>query len=180
MAAIKGLSYILNNIYNDVEDGFRGYLDDSRDSKCLLNLLRIPGADLLTSVVRYVIRFFDIEDHVFRINGNVLCITLEDVLYLTGLPIQGTPVISDNNRDPLGYLRVFQLPETQKTPLLSTLKGIAKDVNRDYDTRKRAVLLLIVRCFIAPISGGIESARLIFNSSKIFHKLIHMPGEPRS
>lgn len=145
---------MLNKLYNEVEVDFRAYLDNSNDSRCLLNILKIPGTDILTSVVEYVLRFYDIEHNIFNINGNILCITLEDVLYLTGLPIQGDPVISNKNRDLDGFQRVFQLSETPKTPLITAILNIAKDVNRDYDTRKRAVLLLIVRLFIAPICGG--------------------------
>ena len=43
---------------------------------------------------------------------------------------------------------------TPKTLPITTILNIAKDVNRDYDTRKRTILLLIVRLFIAPVSGG--------------------------
>lgn len=67
---------ILNKLYNEVEPKFRDYLDNSTDSRCFLNLLKIPEADLITPIVKYVLRYYNTEDNVFNINGLVLCITV--------------------------------------------------------------------------------------------------------
>ncbi|KAK1381699.1 hypothetical protein POM88_019435 [Heracleum sosnowskyi] len=152
---LKGSSmlYTLSKLYNELDQRFKDFLDDSQDSRCLLNLLKIPATNLLTPVVQYILKFYKKNDNVFSINNQVLSISLEDVLYITGLPIQGRPIIDDKNRDPNGFDRVFQIPNKRNLSI-SVLIEIAKNENETNDRRKRAILLIIVRCFIVPDSSG--------------------------
>ncbi|KAK1381696.1 hypothetical protein POM88_019431 [Heracleum sosnowskyi] len=152
---LKGSSmlYTLSKLYNELDQRFKDFLDDSQDSRCLLNLLKIPATNLLTPVVQYLLKFYKKNDNVFSINNQVLSISLEDVLYITGLPIQGRPIIDDKNRDPNGFDRVFQIPNKRNLSI-SVLIEIAKNENETNDRRKRAILLIIVRCFIVPNSNG--------------------------
>ncbi|XP_017251308.1 protein MAINTENANCE OF MERISTEMS-like isoform X2 [Daucus carota subsp. sativus] len=154
-AATKGTSmlYTMRSHYDELDETFRQHLNDSQDSRCLLNLLEFPGVELMPALVCYFLKFYNITENVFCFNGQVLSISLEDVLFLTGLPIDGDAVISNDNRDVDGFRRVFQL-ENEKNKTFKELKKVAKDVNLDNDTRKKAVLLLMVRCFIVPNCNG--------------------------
>lgn len=42
----------ISNLYNELDQRFKDFLDESRDSRCLLNILKIPGTSILTSVVQ--------------------------------------------------------------------------------------------------------------------------------
>lgn len=152
---IKGSAMIttITRLYEELDGEFRKKLDRSEDSRSLLNLLKFPQAELLPSLLTCALEFFDERNNVFRINGMVLCISLEDVMFLTGLPISGSPVISHSNRDTEGFNREFGLEEI-KNHLITKISSIAKNVNCDEAMRKKAVLLLIVRCFIVPSASG--------------------------
>lgn len=151
---LKGTSMLcsISNLYNELDQRFKDFLDESRDSRCLLDLLKIPATSVLTSVVQYLLKFHEDDDNVFSINGQVLCISLEDVHYITGLPIQGKPIINDKNRDLHGFDRVFGIKKTVLS--IDELSAIAKDTTQTYDRRKTAVLLIVVRSFIVPDSSG--------------------------
>ncbi|KAK1391280.1 hypothetical protein POM88_010336 [Heracleum sosnowskyi] len=110
-------------------------------------------AELLPSLLACALKYFEARNNVFRINGMTLCISLEDVLFLTGLPISGSPVISHENRDPEGFSREFGL-EDISSHSITKMSSIAKNLNCDEAMRKKAVLLLIVRCFIVPSANG--------------------------
>ena len=144
--------YTLRDLYNELDDSFRNYLDNSEDSRCLLDLLKFPAADIMPSLVSYFLEFYNPEENVFRINDQVLCISLEDVLFLTGLPIDGEPVIDHGNRDALGFHRVFGL-RNQKFHSTAEMKKVVIE-GKDNEVRKIVVLLLIVRCFIVPSANG--------------------------
>ncbi|KAK1377554.1 hypothetical protein POM88_024298 [Heracleum sosnowskyi] len=152
---IKGSSMLktITSLYTELDEEFRGILDRSTDSRSLLNILKCPEAQLLPSLLACAMKYFDARNNVFRINGMTLCISLEDVLFLTGLPISGSPVISHENRDPEGFSREFGL-EDICSHSITKMSSIAKNLNCDEAMRKKAVLLLIVRCFIVPSASG--------------------------
>lgn len=155
LVKIKGSSMLttITSLYTKLDEKFRGILDRSTDSRSLLNILKFPKAELLPSLLTCALEYFDVRNNVFRINGMVLCISLEDVMFLTGLPISGSPVISHENRDPGGFSREFGL-EDISNHLITKISSIAENVNCDEAMRKKAVLLLIVRCFIVPSASG--------------------------
>ncbi|KAK1391332.1 hypothetical protein POM88_010388 [Heracleum sosnowskyi] len=147
------MAYTIRSLYDELDENFQRHLNESEDSRCLLNLLRFPAADLMPCLVSYFLKFYDKKDNVFDFNGIKLCISLEDVLFLTGLPIDGEAVISSESRDRDGFNRVFQLP-SEKTKSNKVLRSIAKNVSLDDDTRKKVVLLLTITCFIVPSSNS--------------------------
>ena len=75
------------------------------------------------------------------------------MLYITGLPIEGRTIINDKNRDMDGFDQGFGIKKTKLS--INELSFIAKDTNETDDTRKRAILLIIVRSFIVPDSIGV-------------------------
>ncbi|KAL1826836.1 hypothetical protein ACET3Z_005248 [Daucus carota] len=230
---LEGTSMLctISNLYNEFDQHFKDFMDETRESRCLLNILKIPATSILTLVVHYLLNFYEDADTVFSMNGQVLCISLEDVVYITGLPIEGSAIINDKNRnldcfDQMDHvidlkgtsmlciisnlnneldqrfkdflyetresrclLNILKIPATKdvlyitglpierrtiindknrdmdgfdrgfgikKTKLsINELSFIAKDTNETDDTRKRAILLIIVRNFIVPDSIGV-------------------------
>ncbi|KAL8144945.1 hypothetical protein AgCh_003236 [Apium graveolens] len=146
------MTYTIRSLYDELDENFQRHLNESEDSRCLLNLLRFPAAYLMPCLVSYFLKFYDKKDNVFDFNGIKLYISLEDVLFLTGLPIDGEAVISSESRDRDGFNRVFQIP-SEKTKSNKVLRSISKNVSLDDDTRKKAVLLLTITCFIVPSSN---------------------------
>lgn len=85
---------------------------------------------------------------------HALGLTLEDVLYITGLPVKGEPVLYKNAFDDGVFNRVFGLGRfLRKTTLpVKEIGNIAldKDHVEDYRARKIAVILIVLFAFIAP------------------------------
>jgi hypothetical protein len=80
-------------------------------------------------------------------------VSLEDVLFLTNLPITGRAIIPESNKDPMAFNRVFSLPAGNKLKL-TVLKNFCCDLNKNDDDRIKAVLLMIVSCLIVPSGDG--------------------------
>ncbi|KAL6580672.1 hypothetical protein OROMI_006595 [Orobanche minor] len=84
--------------------------------------------------------------------GNIhLQITLEDILYLTGLPIQGKAVLCSVSPDETAFERVFGIPEValERTDVQAIVES-----GRNNDTRMKALLLLIIVFLIDPSRGS--------------------------
>lgn len=81
---------------------------------------------------------------------HALGLTLEDVLYITGLPVKGEPVLYKNAFDDGVFNRVFGLGRfLRKTTLpVKEIRNIAldKDHVEDYRARKIAVILIVLFC----------------------------------
>lgn len=85
----------------------------------------------------------------FHVCGQNMNVTLEDILFLTNLPITGRALISESNKDPMTFNRVFSLPATHKLKL-TVLNFFCCDINKNDDDRIKVVLLMIVSCLIIP------------------------------
>ncbi|KMT18836.1 hypothetical protein BVRB_2g029410 [Beta vulgaris subsp. vulgaris] len=93
----------------------------------------------------------------FRVcGGQCLNITLEDVLYLTGLPIKGKPIVPEKNKDFDAFRRVFGEVVERKTMTMPELKEICYDKSnsRTTDVRIKAILFFIINCMIVSDSKG--------------------------
>lgn len=73
--------YTIRQLYNELDETFRQHLNESQDSRCLLNLLRFPAADLMPSLVCYFLEFYNTKGDVFCFNGQVLSISLDIRLF---------------------------------------------------------------------------------------------------
>ncbi|KAL2901770.1 Protein MAIN-LIKE 1 [Bienertia sinuspersici] len=110
-------------------------------------------------------------------------VTLEDVLFLTHLPIKGIPLVPEVSRDrrpcslglisylirsdQINQIRLNQIRSDQTNDFLdlkngaenllsalANLRVICADGSREDDTRIKAIWLLIVSCIIAPDDSG--------------------------
>ncbi|KAL1535808.1 SNF2 domain-containing protein CLASSY 3-like [Salvia divinorum] len=153
--AVKGGGKLetIAQLYEGLDEDFKAELDASSDVSSLIRLLRVPKANILRPLLEALLGKYDCEKHVFAFGHCHLNVTLEDVLFLTGLPIWGKPVISSNSRDEHAFTRVFgeQLKRIQS---MEQLRAIAVDVTKDHRKRKIAILLIIIACFIVPSSDG--------------------------
>lgn len=139
----------ISQLYNDLDDVFKAELEGN----CLFKLLKLPSSQHLSPLLGVLLKFYDSQQHVFNFGAHQLGITLEDVLYLTGLPIRGKPVICSDSRDIMAFTRVFGL-SGEKRVSLKKLKEIAVDQNQDLRRRKIGVLLILISCFITPSHDG--------------------------
>ncbi|KAK1358109.1 hypothetical protein POM88_051365 [Heracleum sosnowskyi] len=143
----------LHNLYNGLDSRFKEVIDSSQNSRSLLNFLKFPQAEILPSVLTCALKYYDVSDNVFRINGNVLCLSLEDVKFLTGLPISGRPIIMESNRDLEGFQRCFGL-NPNKNCNITVISSLVNNETYTYEQWTKALLLLLIRCVIVPSASG--------------------------
>ncbi|KAI9113735.1 hypothetical protein K1719_014986 [Acacia pycnantha] len=116
----------------------------------------------LRSLLRALINAYEITDGCFHIGQNRLYFGLEDVLMITGLPIDGKPVIFEDNTQYLTEDEVFELvgvlPEekfvsaTRLVEFINSFNG--EDADEDRLNRiARAVALLGIACMISQDNG---------------------------
>lgn len=157
---------------SDIKDIVDEAIDSNRDGSCLLRLLKIAegieekNLNSLNGVIQVALDHFEIIDDIIDaygfVFGNdiVMNPTLEDVLFLTGLPISGEALIPNYSRDPDAFRRVFgdevvnNLGLTGTTCPLNKLDLIANDGTLDRERRLIAVLLKIIHCVIIPSHDG--------------------------
>ncbi|XP_057807501.1 SNF2 domain-containing protein CLASSY 4-like isoform X2 [Salvia miltiorrhiza] len=153
--AIRGCGKLetIAQLYEGLDEDFKAELEASSDASCLFRLLKVPKSNILKPLVETLLRKYDCKKCVFAFGLYNLNVTLEDVLFLTGLPIWGEPVISSNSRDEQAFTRVFG-EQMKRTLSMEQLRAIAIDVTKEHRKRKIAVLLIIISCFIVPSSDG--------------------------
>lgn len=76
--------------------------------------------------------------------GQYINVTLEDVMYLTGLRIKGKPVIPENSKDLTFFTRIFRLREHTHKLRLVQLKTICIDQEMPTDPKIKAVFLRFI------------------------------------
>lgn len=112
----KGSSKLitLHKFWSTLDDPFRALInnrvDNNGDGISLLRLLRlIPNQQVEISTFlleEFMTLYEQIEnDFCFHVCGQNMNVTLEDVLFLTHLPIIGRPIVPTNNRDPDAFNR---------------------------------------------------------------------------
>lgn len=129
-----------------------------RDKKqnCLLRLFNLidDAPDMITSFMNSVLdrelQYYEPGTQVFEFGEYSMGLTLEDVLFITGLPIQGKPVLFAKSSDNKAFFRVFQKYENMTTVPATKIVDICCDMNETYKTRKIALFLVMLFAFIAP------------------------------
>uniref|UniRef100_A0A803LAN3 Aminotransferase-like plant mobile domain-containing protein n=1 Tax=Chenopodium quinoa TaxID=63459 RepID=A0A803LAN3_CHEQI len=74
-------------------------LNQCVESGGLYSVLTLPESNLLSPFLKEVMEYNVVGTNTFQINGHTLGITLEDVLFLTRLKIDGDPVLIKNYSD---------------------------------------------------------------------------------
>lgn len=168
----RGRSVTYNNLNPDTKDIVNEALESNRDGSCLLRLLKvaegIEDKDLnaLTVLIEMALSHYEIinaeiDEYGFVFPNEIVTNpTLEDVLYLTGLPIVGEPLIPNDSRDPEAFRRVFgdevvtSLNIVGSTFPLRHLDKIANDGTLGREKRLIAILLKVIHCVIIPSHDG--------------------------
>lgn len=128
-------------------------LDDIRDqvnqqSIRLFRLLQVDSSNLLSPVVLELLNYYNCDLNTFIFNGHSFAITLEDILYVTGLPIRGIPIM-DASKDKKAF-SIFETEICRSSYSISKLKDCAKDTRVDPIKRMKAALLVLIACFVIP------------------------------
>ncbi|WOG92546.1 hypothetical protein DCAR_0311817 [Daucus carota subsp. sativus] len=147
---LKGIS----DFWESLDAQFKEDLLTKNPNSILLLVNNIKGADLLSDLLGTVLdKYYDPDTHTFDISGHVLGVTLEDVLYLTGLPIQGKPLIYEKSLDEDAFMRVFgEEFKDRQTLTFDEVKNIARG-RRLFNVRKIAVLPIMCEYFICPTNN---------------------------
>ncbi|GER31971.1 aminotransferase-like [Striga asiatica] len=117
----------------------------------IFHTLGLPDVHILGPFVSVLFEFFTAETSMFTINGHVMGITLEDVLYLLRLPINGELVLVGENSH-LSYIKIFE--EDPKKVKISNLNRIIYNSNENKERRMIALLLIIIWHFVLPTKNG--------------------------
>ncbi|WJX37773.1 hypothetical protein P8452_25504 [Trifolium repens] len=163
--ATKGSSklYTISNLWSGLED-IRDQVN--RQSIRLFRLLQVDSSDLLSPLVLELLKYYNCDLNTFIFNGHSFAITLEDILYITGLPIQGIPIM-DASKDNNAF-SIFDTKICRSSYPVSKLKDRAKDTRVDPITRMKAALLVLIACFVIPTG---DNHRINRNFVKYVDKL---------
>ncbi|WJX67163.1 hypothetical protein P8452_51656 [Trifolium repens] len=132
------------------------FIEELKSSKGLFKFLFVHEADILIPLVQKLLKYFDLKYNTFEINGHKMGITLQDVLFLCHLPINGKPVIVDLCPTDVAFRKVFGEDSRERKGCVGAafLTMIARDIDRSLDQRKIATLLVIIRSVIMPSLNG--------------------------
>lgn len=152
---IKGGLSTLYSWKSSLETDDEVFLKKLQNEGGLFTPLFLADADikLLTPLIESLLNKYDHELNVFKVKGKILSITLEDILYLTHLPIDGKPVLCKLSPSEVSSKEVFG---DKKANTITDLEKIAFDKENDERQRKVAVLKMIIGCFIMPSYNGYE------------------------
>ncbi|KAK1352894.1 hypothetical protein POM88_052732 [Heracleum sosnowskyi] len=149
---------------------------ESLPNNSFFRLLNIEDVDLLVPFIKSVLEYYEPDLNVFTIGGHRLGVTLQDVLYLTGLPCTGKPVLLSDVPDRETFKRVFGSNYDNITELsLLQVSDIAANSENSTKCRQIAVLATIFGTFIAPNSNhhSVHSACIQFLEEGFF--IIRLP-----
>ncbi|PNX95656.1 hypothetical protein L195_g018849 [Trifolium pratense] len=120
----------------------------NRKNICLFDILPVVKSDLLVPLLEKLLSYYDHKKNLFDINGHKLAVTLEDILYITGLPIRGKPIMNAP-KDKGAFKHVSSIVHN-KPGSIKRLKDLAGNTNLETDTRVKAALLVLIACFVIP------------------------------
>ncbi|KAK2423423.1 hypothetical protein QL285_033877 [Trifolium repens] len=125
------------------------FIEELQNSGGLFKFVFLPHGALFKRIVIKLARCFQSSTDTFVINSQTLGITLEDMLYLYHLPIDGKPVLVDHCPTNEAFDRLYgEIPKSDIT--VHKLTMIACDTLKTTQQRKNAVLLIIIRLVIMP------------------------------
>lgn len=146
--ATKGSSklYTIFDLWSGLEDIHEQV---NQQNIRLFRLLQVDSSDILSPLVVQLLKYYDCDSSTFIFNGHSFAITLEDILYITGLPIRGIPIM-DASKDKKTFSSIFNTEIPKCACPISALKDRAKDTRVDPITRMKAALLVLIACFVIP------------------------------
>ena len=143
----KGSSKLktLCTLWKDLDEPFKARINNRIENYgegyTLLRVLRFVqdnSSEFSTSLFELFMSYYGLQEnyYCFHVCGQNMNVTLEDVMFLTNLLITGRALISESNKDPMAFNRVFSLPATDKLKL-TMLNFFCCDINKNDDDRIR-------------------------------------------
>lgn len=155
---------VLVKLFTELDSEFKKKLKEDPNFRCLVGFLELADPELLAPIIWIFLKYYNKDLNVFVFNGHHLMMTLEDVLYITGLPILGKPVICQKSRDVDAFQKHFNFTSRRTTS--NKLRRFACDDLNDIVERKIVVLLTIIDSIIFPtLDGKISTIYLQFVES---------------
>ncbi|KAL6533007.1 hypothetical protein OROMI_027119 [Orobanche minor] len=151
MTKLDTIFKLRNQLCKEDPDFLKNFENDNNITH-LAALLKFSYSQILTKVNLIIMKHYDTKDRLFKINGVQLGISLEDALYMTGLPIKGKLVICAQFRDPDAFQRVFGISGTSSS--INAMKQIVLTKERHIDVRKKALLLILIHSFVTSEGKG--------------------------
>ncbi|KAL1815876.1 hypothetical protein ACET3Z_018450 [Daucus carota] len=160
----------LSQLWKALDSDFKDHILNLENKNCLFGLLSMIDVepDMMASFIASIFDggYYKSDRQIFLFDTHALGLTLEDVLYITGLPITGEPVLYKDSYDDGAFHRVFGKEHFQKKTTLPVKEiiNIALDKDRveGYRARKIAVLLIVLFAFIAPNNNKHEIDSVFF------------------
>lgn len=141
----------LSTLCKSIDADFKNEL---RAEGGLFQFLFVPEANILKPVVEKLLKCFEANSSTFLINGLRLGRTLQDVLFICHLPIDGKLVLLERCPSDEAFKRVYPEGPHDKKRKEGFYKSVACDSNFSSKQRKIAILMLILRGFVMPSFDG--------------------------
>lgn len=156
-----GKNTSLGQIYHNLQENDQEFLlHVSSADPMTYSLMNISDANVPINLVRLLLDYYDKNAEVFICNGHRLFITLEDVLYMTGLPISGD-LIANAERNKSNFMDLLELPVEETTWSLFKIKSIVLDRNKSYDIQLKALRFMLIHCFVVPTTSHLTKGDLL-------------------
>uniref|UniRef100_A0A803LPL0 Aminotransferase-like plant mobile domain-containing protein n=1 Tax=Chenopodium quinoa TaxID=63459 RepID=A0A803LPL0_CHEQI len=141
----------INHFPNTTYETSEPFLQHCLGLRGLYNMLSLPKSAILSPFLSEVLGYYDPITNTFDIRGHVLGITLEDVLFLARIRIDGKPVlVKDYRNNHCSAIFEEVIYDVNK------LYEIIEDTSADWKKRKAALLMVIVQCIIILSPNGIN------------------------
>ncbi|XP_021850905.2 protein MAIN-LIKE 2 [Spinacia oleracea] len=130
------------------------FLDHCLGLGGLFRVLSLEKHSILSHFVSKVLSYYNHTSNTFDINGHKLGITLQDVLFLAKLRIDGKPVLIQEYSSK--HSATVFVDEEISDVSAAKLYKIIYNTEIEWKKRKMALLMLIARCFIMPSTDGLS------------------------
>lgn len=140
----------LISIVEELRSTSEAFLNHCLELGGLFNFLSLPKSPIHSPFLLELMSYYNPSSNTFNIRGQyVLGITLEDVLFLARIRIDGTAVlVKDYSNKHCFDIFGEEIDDFEK------LYDIIYDNSLDWKKRKAALLMVIVQCIIMPTSDG--------------------------
>lgn len=150
----SGKKHTINYIYSELQWKDPEFISNIiLDDKFCYDILKIDDTDVPMKLVRILLDCYASDDEVFVCNGLKLFITLEDVLFIIGLPVEGQ-LIANASKNTTAFTDVFNLTLVKSQCSIEKIKEIVLNDEKSREERKKALWLILMSCFIVPSGDG--------------------------
>ncbi|XP_048493089.2 protein MAIN-LIKE 2-like [Beta vulgaris subsp. vulgaris] len=147
--AFVGKLQNLSGMEKHLSETSESFLEECKALGGLYKMLSLPYSKIPTPFLSKVLEYYNPDSNTFNIKGHVLGVTLQDMLFLARIRIDGKPVLVKEYNDD-HCISIFGKAMYE----FDELKAIIEDTGSDAKKRKVALLMLIVNSIIMPSHNG--------------------------